>query len=132
MTAQTLAHILTSVQFTTSSNGQRLAVLGADDWESLMEWLEDVEDRQVIQAAPGHIRQRLKQAMLRLGDEPRPPESTALDWPRETFEPRRMRIGDWRMIYAVSDAEQWVEVLALRKRPPYDHGHLAELLSCIG
>ena len=56
MTAQTLAQILTSVQFATTPTGQRLAVLSADDWESLIEWLEDVEDRQVIQAALDHLR----------------------------------------------------------------------------
>ena len=79
--------------------------------------------------APGHIRQRLKQAMLRLRDDPRPADSKALDWSPGEFEPRRLRIGDWRMIYALSDADQWIEVLAFRKRPPYDYGDLADLLS---
>jgi len=34
---------LQSVQFVTA-NGRRLAVLSADDWESLVEWLETLED----------------------------------------------------------------------------------------
>jgi hypothetical protein len=34
---------LRSVQFVTMK-GKRLAVLSADDWESLIEWLETLED----------------------------------------------------------------------------------------
>ena len=34
---------LQSVQFVTAK-GKRLAVLGADDWEALIEWLETLED----------------------------------------------------------------------------------------
>ena len=51
MSEQTLTQILTSVQFTTAPGGQRLAVLSADDWESLLEWLEDLEDQRIVQAA---------------------------------------------------------------------------------
>ena len=80
------------------------------------------------QASPGNLRQRLKLAMKNLEGNPRPTESKGLDWPPEQFEPRRLRIGNWRVIYAVDDGEQWVWVLAVRKRPPYDYGDLAELL----
>lgn len=55
MTSQTLSQILTSVQFTTVA-GKRLAVLSADDWERLIEWLEDVEDRQIIRSMQDHLR----------------------------------------------------------------------------
>lgn len=34
---------LQSVQFVTAK-GKRLAVLSADDWEALIEWLETLED----------------------------------------------------------------------------------------
>ncbi len=34
---------LQSVQFVTV-NGERLAVLSADDWEALVEWIETLED----------------------------------------------------------------------------------------
>jgi predicted DNA-binding protein len=37
---------LQSVQFVTVK-GKRLAVLSAEDWEALIEWLEDLEDVQV-------------------------------------------------------------------------------------
>lgn len=37
----------------------------------------------------------------------------------------------WRIVYAVSEAEKAVDVLAVRKRPPYDYGDLEELLQKI-
>lgn len=50
---------LQSVQFVTA-NGRRLAVLSADDWESLVQWLETLEDvnlakeaQRALQAAGG-------------------------------------------------------------------------------
>ncbi len=41
---------LQSVQFVTRK-GKRLAVLSAEDWESLIEWLETLEDAQVARQA---------------------------------------------------------------------------------
>ena len=41
---------LQSVQFV-SKKGNRLAVLSAEDWESLIEWLETLEDAGVARAA---------------------------------------------------------------------------------
>lgn len=55
----TALEALQSVQFVTV-NGQRLAVLNADDWECVVEWLETLEDvelanqaRRALQAAGG-------------------------------------------------------------------------------
>ena len=42
--------VLQSVQFVTVK-GKRLAVLTAEDWDALVEWLETVEDIQVAQQA---------------------------------------------------------------------------------
>ena len=56
MSTPSLAHILTSVQFTAAPDGRRLAVLDADDWQGLLEWLEDVEDQRVVQAALNRLR----------------------------------------------------------------------------
>jgi hypothetical protein len=42
--------VLQSVQFVTKK-GKRFAVLNADDWESLIEWLETVEDAQTARQA---------------------------------------------------------------------------------
>ena len=41
---------LQSVQFV-SKNGKRFAVLDAEDWESLIEWLETLEDVQIARQA---------------------------------------------------------------------------------
>ena len=41
---------LQSVQFVTK-NGKRIAVLSADDWEALIEWLETLEDVQTARQA---------------------------------------------------------------------------------
>ena len=38
---------LQSVQFVTVKD-KRLAVIDAEDWEALVDWLEEVEDRQVV------------------------------------------------------------------------------------
>jgi hypothetical protein len=42
--------ILQSVQFVTAK-GKRLAVLGIEDWEALIEWLETLEDLQAARNA---------------------------------------------------------------------------------
>lgn len=42
--------MLQSVQFVTVQ-GKRLAVLSADDFEALIEWLETIEDSAVVQEA---------------------------------------------------------------------------------
>ncbi len=39
--------VLQGVQFVTVK-GKRLAILGAEDWETLIEWLENVEDAQIV------------------------------------------------------------------------------------
>ena len=41
---------LQSVQYVTVK-GKRLAVIDADDWDALIEWLETVEDLQIAQEA---------------------------------------------------------------------------------
>jgi hypothetical protein len=56
MTEQKLTEILTSVQFVVAPSGKRLAVLDADDWAGLIEWLEDIEDQRILEAA----KERLK------------------------------------------------------------------------
>ncbi len=54
--------------------------------------------------------------------------TTGLDV-REGVELRRIRMERWRIVYAVCDEEQWVWVLALRRRPPYDYDDLPELIA---
>lgn len=90
-------------------------------------WIEP-DVKKEVRRTPGNVRQRLKEMMIALADNPRPSSSKALTWPPDNFEPRRLKIDKWRIIYAVDDADQWVWVLAVRKRPPYDYGDLTELL----
>ena len=80
-----------------------------------------------LKGTSGHVRQRLKRAMLALGTDPRPPDSKPLEWPPEHFEPRRLKLRNWRIVYVVDDDVSWVWVLAVRKRPPYDYGDIAAL-----
>ena len=102
-----------------------------------------------VQDLPGHMRQRVRRAIAALADEPRPAESKALVRPIEegahdaqagaasaedqsrepAYELRRIRIDRWRIVYAITETDQAIDVLTVRKRPPYDYGDLERLLS---
>jgi mRNA interferase RelE/StbE len=81
---------------------------------------------------PGNMRQRLRREIENLGEHPAPPGSQTLDAKMLDIpagvEMRRLRIASWRLVYAVSHAERWVWVLAMRRRPPYDYADLPELI----
>lgn len=47
--------VLQSVQFVTKK-GKRFAVLTAEDWEALIEWLETVEDAQLARQAYAELK----------------------------------------------------------------------------
>lgn len=95
-----------------------------------------------VDKLPGRMRQRVRRAITNLAHEPRPAQSKPLTNPiqadslpkeaDEELEPnrelRRIRLERWRIIYAITESEQVVDVLAVRKRPPYDYGDLASLL----
>ncbi len=80
---------------------------------------------------PGHIWQRVKRAIADLAVTPRPADSRDLDVSGFEIPPdielRWLRIGLWRIVYAVNDEDRWVWVLAVHRRPPYDYEDLAEL-----
>jgi mRNA-degrading endonuclease RelE of RelBE toxin-antitoxin system len=80
---------------------------------------------------PGNLRQRVRRAFDDLRATPRPAESRPLDTSGidlpTNIELRRIRIDRWRIIYAVSDDDQWVWLLAIRRRPPYDYEDLPDL-----
>jgi mRNA interferase RelE/StbE len=99
-----------------------------------------------VKDIPGHIRQRVRRAIAALADEPRPVESKALVRPNQedltntqvlpaptepARELRRIRLERWRIVYAITETDQAVDVLAVRKRPPYDYGDLELLLAAI-
>jgi hypothetical protein len=68
-----------------------------------------------------------------LGTEPRPARSRRLRLPEPSpapgWEVRRIRVEDWRIVYAVSDERRQVAALAVRRRPPYDYDDLEALLT---
>lgn len=79
---------------------------------------------------PGHVRQRIKQVIDSLAQDPRPNSSQELDTrgldvPKDV-ELLRIRIDKWRLIYAINDADKWVWIWGVRKRPPYNYEDLAE------
>lgn len=81
-----------------------------------------------IKKLPGHVRQRARKVIRLFEENPRPPKSKILTVADLPYEVRRHRIDRWRIIYAVTEADHIVDVLAVRKRPPYDYGDLASLL----
>ena len=48
--------------------------------------------------------------------------------PELKIELRRLRLDKWRMVYAITETNQLIDILAVRKRPPYDYGNLEALL----
>lgn len=89
------------------------------------------EEFRRIKRLPGHVRQRIKHAIDELADDPRPTQSKKLDvadLKDPEREVRRLRLDSWRIVYVVSDDQKAVDVVAMRKRPPYDYGDLTELL----
>jgi mRNA interferase RelE/StbE len=74
----------------------------------------------------------VKRAIDDLATNPRPPGGKRLDASQtedSEYEIWRVRIDSWRIVYLISEAEKVIDVVAVRKRPPYDYGDLAELLS---
>ena len=82
-----------------------------------------------IRDLPGHMRQRVKRLVSGLVTEPRPAKSKMLDVPDAEYELRRLRIDRWRVIYAITEADKVIDVLGIRKRPPYDYGDLGRLIA---
>ena len=82
-----------------------------------------------IKGLPGHMRQRIKKAIDELTDDPRPSGSKALVMPEDSeHELWRLQLDQWRVVYAITEAEHAVDVLAVCRRPPYDYGDLEALL----
>lgn len=84
------------------------------------------------QDLPGHIRQRIRRAITDLATDPRPANSDELTSEPSAAPPRvdvrRLRLERWRVVYAVNDDEQWVWVLGIYRRPPYNYENLTDLV----
>ena len=87
------------------------------------------ETFQALKRLPGNMRQRIKRAIHDLSDNPRPTHSKRLYFPDSEMELWRLKLDNWRIVYAIDELEQIVDVLAVRKRPPYDYSDLAMLLA---
>jgi mRNA interferase RelE/StbE len=81
-----------------------------------------------IKTLPGNIRQRVKRAIGDLADNPRPYNSKRLKVSKLEPELWRLRLDNWRIVYAITEEDHIVDVIAVRKRPPYDYGDLVILL----
>ncbi len=78
---------------------------------------------------PGHVKQRAKRAVSGLADNPRPTDSQQLDLPQFAPSVWRLRFDKWRIVYVITDEDRIVDVLAIRRRPPYDYSDIAQLLA---
>jgi mRNA interferase RelE/StbE len=82
----------------------------------------DVE-KQLLKFPPGD-RQRLAGAMRSLRDEPRPPRAVQLE--QDLY---RLRVGDYRILYAVFDDLLVVFVCRAARRSEATYRDLAELIA---
>jgi len=82
-----------------------------------------------IKGLPGNVRQRVKSAIDELANAPHPPSSKILRVPNFAHEVHRLRVANWRVVYIINKTEGIIDVVAVRKRPPYDYGDLARLLA---
>lgn len=84
-----------------------------------------------IKNVPGKLRQRIIAKIDMLENEPRPPASkdlTEIPLPKADLHLYRLRLDKWRIVYAIDETDKVIDVLAIRKRPPYDYGDLTKLL----
>ena len=70
--------------------------------------------RKEIKDLPGKVRQRVRQAVEALANDPLPAASKKLNTPEFEHDLRRLRIDKWRIVYAVSKADRIVDFLAVR------------------
>jgi len=95
-------------------------------------WIEP-EVHSAREELPGNIRHRIKRVLDGLCVDPRPSSSKALDVVDLnvplTIEIRRVRLEQWRVLYAVNDEEGWIWALGIYRRPPYQYEDLQELIS---
>lgn len=69
--------------------------------------------RQLRRVMPDYVREEVIDIVLALQDDPYPDGSNLQD---NLSHRRRIRVGDWRVIYKVSDADAKVTILAIRPR----------------
>jgi mRNA interferase RelE/StbE len=85
-----------------------------------------------IKDLPGHIRQRVRKVISAFANHPNPPRSKHLEFPAPEHQLYRYRLDNWRIVYSITESGKVVDILAIRKRPPYDYGDLQRLLEDLG
>ena len=70
------------------------------------------EPRKHLPRIPKRDRERLYEAMRELAQNPRPPSCLKL----EASEGWRLRVGDYRIVYLISDEEKTVTIVRVRHR----------------
>lgn len=85
-----------------------------------------------IKDLPGHIRQRVRQVIREFADHPKPTRSKRLEFPAPERQFYRYRLDNWRIVYSITESDKVIDILAIRKRPPYDYGDLQKLLDELG
>ncbi len=83
-----------------------------------------------LKKLPGNTRRLVIQAIDRLENDLRPPNSREQKIEEDNREVRRLRIGKWRIIYLILDEEPII--IGLRHRPPYDYSDLEDLINEVG
>jgi mRNA interferase RelE/StbE len=82
-----------------------------------------------IDLLPGHVRQRVRRAIVGLRTDAQPPGSRRLDYAAAGgIELWRLRLNGWRIVYLIERSWNRVYVLAVRRRPPYRYDDLAALV----
>ena len=82
-----------------------------------------------LRALPGHVRQRARRAIDAMVENARPSRSRRLAYPDASVDLRRLRLDHWRIVYLANDDDLTIDVLAVRRRPPYDYGDLEVMLA---
>jgi mRNA interferase RelE/StbE len=74
------------------------------------------------------MRQRVRREIAALADNPQPANSRQLQSSESEHTLWRLRLDRWRIVYLVTEEDAIVDVLSVRRRPPYDYGDLSDLL----
>jgi len=74
----------------------------------------------------------MRQVIREFADHPNPPHSKRLEYTAAERQLYRYRLDNWRIVYSITQSEKTIDILAVRKRPPYDYGDLQKLLNELG
>jgi mRNA-degrading endonuclease RelE of RelBE toxin-antitoxin system len=79
-----------------------------------------------LRRTPGNIRRKIIVEIDKLENLPRPSNSKRLSLANDAREIRRLRVGNWRIIYLLREGQPII--LGIRKRPPYNYEDIEALV----